>query len=142
MILELTGQIPLRTPFEDLPSDATPESRTEMWKKLRQGFKNHDVILKMYEEFDTTRLTDNHFMLLNRLEVDHQVDIDRAIELNSLAVPIYKLAVAHRDMYNHQKAFRAQAPRYPDLCDSLVRARSRKQFLDFIYSGATNPWLK
>ena len=71
MILELTGQIPLRTPFENSPSDATPASRAEMWEKLRQGFKNHDVILKMYEEFDTTRLTDDHFMLLDRLEKDH-----------------------------------------------------------------------
>ena len=35
MILELTGQIPLRTPFENSPSDATPESRAEMWQKLR-----------------------------------------------------------------------------------------------------------
>ena len=35
MILELTGQIPLRTPYENSPSDATPASRAEMWEKLR-----------------------------------------------------------------------------------------------------------
>ena len=35
VILEVTCQIPLRTPFETEASDATPESRDARWKQIR-----------------------------------------------------------------------------------------------------------
>ena len=107
---------------------------------MRACFKKPYVILKMYEEFDSTKLTDGHFILLDRLEKDHQADIASALELNSLAVPIYKLACCHRDNYNNAKAMQAEAPRYPDLCAKLIHTRTKKFFLEYIYSGATNPW--
>ena len=71
VILEITGQIELRTPFNEAPSDATPESRKERWEVMRECFKNPYVILNMYDRFDTTKLTDGHFMLLEKLERDH-----------------------------------------------------------------------
>ena len=70
-ILEITCQIPLRTPFESEPSDATPESRAARWKVIREGWRDPEVILKMYERFDVNKLTEDHFSLLAKIEKDH-----------------------------------------------------------------------
>lgn len=98
----------------------------------------------MYEQFDSNRLTDGHFMLLETLEKDHQHDINEAIRFNSLALPIYKLACCHRDIYMILKAMKndPEADRYPIICEGLVNARTKKDFADYVYSGATAPWVR
>ena len=45
----------------------------------------------MYEKFDANKLTPDHFALLERIEKDHQSDLERAKQMNSLAVHVYKL---------------------------------------------------
>ena len=69
--MEITNQIPLRTSFETQPSDATPESRAKQWLQIREGLRNPEVILNMYEQFDVTKVRNKHFSLFEKIETDH-----------------------------------------------------------------------
>ena len=69
-------------------------------------FYNPEVIINMYERLNTNALTEDHFLSLNRLKLFHQHDLNKAIEKNSLAYPIYQLALCLYDDFKINQAMK------------------------------------
>ena len=69
-------------------------------------FYNPEVIINMYERLNTNALTEDHFLSLNRFILFHQHDLNKAIEKNSLAYQIYKLALCLYDDFKINQAMK------------------------------------